>query len=390
MKTLTIQFSNIFQSILTLAFFLLMEVTTWLPLRFWAVWGGGGFIDTTQILNYSECFSAFKFGIYDANDSDCSGYIYGRTLLVFLDFLGLGLAHSFTVGIFLLFLLSIILSYCLPVKNLKDAFFYLLIVLSPPVMLLAERGNFDILMVGLVFLAGIQLSKGRVIISALIIASATLIKFYTGPLFLIVLVKSRGFRSKILVSMIAVSTAYVTLVDLSKMNQGFPRALGFGFEVWGEYLNQYSSTTGSTLRNQLLAVITFSVCVFLAIRLKFSGLFFPVSFVHQDNRNKLIANLLWLSLMSSYFLGLSFDYRLIFLAISVLLFIQSQELDGSRESYLYWMLVSILWLSFPSSGVAPIGDLLLELMIASASVSYFIYLRPRFSRSTGRGSPKAT
>ena len=175
-------------SITTLAlflFFVLMQLTTWIPLRYWHIWGGGNFIDSQLILNWSKCYETMGNYVFKSY-GDCSGYVYGSTLLKVLSFFKVSVSTTQAFGFLLMFILALSISYKMNtlVKYREDPLI-ILIVLSPPVLLLAERGNFDVLMFGLISFAGLLFARNYQVWALIPLCLATLIKFYSLPLFVI-------------------------------------------------------------------------------------------------------------------------------------------------------------------------------------------------------------
>ena len=62
-----------------------MEISTWLPLRFWKIWGGGNFIDTGQVLAFGDCYQKIGLEVYSFTSDPCTHYLYGRVLLQSLE-----------------------------------------------------------------------------------------------------------------------------------------------------------------------------------------------------------------------------------------------------------------------------------------------------------------
>lgn len=353
----------------TFAFFTFMEVSTWLPLRFWQVWGGGGFIDTEQVLRYADCFDEYGWEIYDADTVTCAGYIYGRPLLAFLTVIGFQQSlHYFLGGVFLM-ILSVILALSFPIRKKIDLILFTFLLISPPVMLLAERGNFDILILGMVLLAGFFAAANRLVLSAILISITALCKFYTAPILIVLLLISRTLRGRITIFAVIILTYASVLADLKQMQMNLPKAFGFGLSIWGEYLNEYERTKGSDLSNLVLGILVFMIVFVFVYKLKLHLVAVPIVTESKDTNVSLASFFGFVAFCSSYFLGLNFDYRLIFLIVSMLLYLRSSHGYESHGKKTLAVVFAISWLSFPSGGLAPFGDLILEVCIASILVS---------------------
>jgi hypothetical protein len=80
--------------------------------------------------------------------------------------------------------------------------------------------------------------------------------------------------------------------------------------------------------------------------------------------------------VSCYLAGMNFDYRLSFLAIPFLS--QMKSLDTSLFHPNVIFLLTVLWLSFPSGGLQPVGDLILEIGISiGIAASYILRKKSR-------------
>jgi hypothetical protein len=123
-----------------------MQLTTWIPLRYWK-YGNGKFGDSWLILSWSDCYKEIGLEVYNINYGVCSGYIYGHPLLTILSKSGLNATNAEILGYLFMLLISVCLGFIL--KNLivaQKTFVAILIFASPPLMLLVERANFDSIM----------------------------------------------------------------------------------------------------------------------------------------------------------------------------------------------------------------------------------------------------
>ena len=134
--------------------------------------------------------------------------------------------------------------------------------------------------------------------------------------------------------------------------------------IWGEYLNGYNSTQGSSIRNICIGIVVFVSLMFIGkpiLIFFFPDLKFDLGQNVLFDRIEATGSLFLLAFLSCYFLGTSFDYRLVIILLVLLKKIKSSSYVIQNE-YTIFMVV-ILWLSFPSGGLQPLGDLVLEIGI---------------------------
>jgi hypothetical protein len=242
-----------------------MQLSTWLPLRFWSAWGGGNFLDTWQVLNYSKCYESIGIQIYSSEVGNCSNYLYGRTLVQVLNQLNIGPSFTQVFGYAFLLILAFVITYVFQVEPVSDFVIISLVLLSPPILLLAERGNFDILIMFSLVIA-VQLSeKNRNIYALAVIFGATLLKYYTAPLLLLFVIY-KPTKIKLLAIPFFIISALLILRDTLITEADYPHGAGsqFGLTVWGEFLNSYNSTKGTQLRNILVSLFVFIILLFLS------------------------------------------------------------------------------------------------------------------------------
>jgi hypothetical protein len=352
-----------------------MELTTWLPLRFWRAWGGGGFIDSAQVLYYGDCYGQIGNRIFNSDEGSCSNYLYGSSLALFLDYVNLGEKHSYLVGFALALSLSFILSKIFPIKNFSEGVYYALVITSPPILLLAERGNFDTFMFTLVFIGAHFYSKNHILVSFFVIAVSVLIKFYTAPLLIFFLFRRQKLYTSVIIWPMTFFIIIVIWRDIN-LAGNFPSGTSakFGFNLWSKHLEAENKFAGNQAQSLAINTIVFIItCLvfFFFTRLKLideinlrNWLKIPL---HNSTKIKFMA----VVLITCFFAGLSFDYRLIFFVALHSLIIK--EVSERFVKRLHLFSLSILWLTFPSGGLAPIGDFLLELFVVS--VLWFATLR---------------
>lgn len=349
----------------TFGLFVILDLTKWVPLRFWGATSGEHFVDTKQILNSVACLEENS----SVQSSElCSNYVYGKSLLKSLSWLHINPAQTPFLGFLFLGLLAVALGI-VSVKSGVSHLMYLAVVLSPPVLLLAERANFDILMLTLVVFASLLSPKGRQFGSTLLLALASVFKFYTIPLmFMQAIYTKKPVIRTVIISASAVTTYLISneiLATRKLMNPtsgiSYNNGEGFGFDIWAGYLPRFKKflpldlgLAGYLFSSVILIFVIFATLLFLRLK-KIESTIYPIShdYLYRTFEYLLIVHL------SCFFAGVSIDYRLIFITTATLSYVSSTSTTGDRtaeKNLLLGLLVVALWCTYPSNGLQIIGD----------------------------------
>jgi len=345
-------------------FFIGMQLTTWLPLRYWAIWGGGNFIDSWQVLRFADCYRLIQIEVY-SDTGPCSGYLYGRPLLQFINFIGASQSNSQVIGYLLMLTLVLIFAWAkAEIQKTIPHYFLFLIMVSPPILLLAERANVDIL-IAIMILASCKLFYHNSRYLAYILTGVTVIfKFYTAPVMLLFLLLDKSNLRRIIGFFVFIICTYSALVDIRMTRTPYPDgALAqFGFSVWSKYFDLtdrkwFNYATAMTIDISILVIAGIAFFVIW----KFSGLKIIKSKFEELSSTHISFLATALIHVSCFILGTSYDYRLIYLIIATLLISGMRILQVNFLNLMNINLVCILFLSYPSGGLQPIGDFLLEI-----------------------------
>jgi hypothetical protein len=369
-------------------FFGLMQYFYWPVLRTWGIKGVLDFSDLNSVLGSADCYRLIGFRIYEYPIGHECAYNYGSWLMKTIQLLNLRESHTWLIGWFFLILVSLIIS--LLVIKLSKRFDLKLIAsmifISPPVMLLLERGNLDILIFILVLFAGYIASKDKPNLVMTILILSLLYKFYTLGLVFFHLLLLRS-RTKFLVWIVILALAtWQVLLDLGR-GPGLINIqwASFGSPVFGIYLGylgiQIPFVLSIVLGWCLLALASF---IFATERTTLKNILNSCKELQFDSRG---AYLIFMSLIIvqtfCYLFGMSFDYRLIFMATANVLLISQSQLSKRSSRILGMWTVLIMWLSFNVIPLQPLGDLLIGFM--TALYFYFILwfaqneLKPSFN-----------
>ncbi len=363
-----------FMTLLYTSFFVSMQLTNWRPIRYWNLRGDGtNFIDTEQVLNWTQCYKNVGDQIFQA-EGFCSGYIYGKIIPVLFTVIP---SNDYLVGVVgYVFLLMIAIVLGATTASLSTTPLKLLsaiVFISPPVLLLVERGNFDAVMVGLVFLAAIMLNRNRKFFAFASISLASLIKFYTLPLLLLFTFNNQRKKIRFAYLPGVFLVTYLVYEGIRNIKSSFPAdsAYKFGMSIWLRYLPaERIPFNVEVLANLVGLIIFFLVAVVVSISYKSRIWFSKNITVEEENKNVDIFNLFFLCHAVCFFSGMSYDYRLIFLAVSGIYFLSLKTSSAGVDSLVKVLLVISMWLTYPSGGLQPIGDLAICVITFLLSIEF--------------------
>jgi hypothetical protein len=335
-------------------------------LRVTGLESGALFGDLRLVLNWADCNKESGELLYKAFDPNypCSGYIYGQPLIFALNVLGIHVSMTKVIGYIFCSTIVYILTYSVNL-NRTSKLTLVLVVLSPPFALLLDRANFDTLIAFLVLLSAIAFSKKLELTAIGCLVVATLFKFYTLPILFIALALCKSVPKKILIAVTTLVIGFYVALNIQKIQSPFPNGYyaKFGFSIWGSYAEKYSSHWSSS---GLQLLINLFVSALLAIFL------FKVRKYRQastwdlelNSQYQIVAIWFLAAHVSCFVAGLSYDYRLVFIAISTLAYLSDSKIqtNGHERIVLSSLLCISLWFTFLVPEVAPIGDIALEVL----------------------------
>lgn len=299
--------------------------SNWPLIDFSGFRGSSRYIDLESILTSASCFKENDLGVYsNISNTRCAGYLYGRELIYLLQNIIWGPNVTFIIGTAVVLAGMATLSWF----ALKDEFpltLTALVIFTPGISLLYERGNFDLVVFLMVILSALLFNKQYFLTSYFVILLASMFKFYTLPLiFVIVAFMKKENRTKWFLFII---TIFVT-VHLAVQINALPKLpstwfISFGAGVFGEYLNLVNQTISNNDQIQLtgtslvgLTLVVISQAVFL----KFSSRFLDVSRIKNISTGKNVHSIgifSFIVFLSCYLTGISYDYRIIFYSIAI-------------------------------------------------------------------------
>ncbi len=344
-------------------------------------------MDSEQVLRWADCYGDVGDSIFESK-GDCSGYIYGSTLVRILNFLSLSPTNTQAMGYLFMFFLAAAIAYTLYSTTIfKASPVFFTILISPPILLLAERGNLDILMAILVITASILYSKDSQILALLPLSLASLIKFYTLPLFVLFLILNSGKKSKIFTILIGTIVFSRILQDVIMTKSNYPSEFSgqFGMSIWARYLRQLNVPEIGMFISHISGLVVFCIFAVLTILiLKKSNMLNPTLRVGQ-RKERIYFYSIFGTHLSCYSSGMSIDYRLIFLSLASLYYLSHFSKQADLDSRMILSLtVMAVWLSFPSPGLEPLGDIAIEVLTVILGVRFIQLIRLDLKAQNGQ------
>lgn len=351
------------------AIFLFLQSTGWPLLVRWQIKGHLNYIDLNSVLGSADCFRVIGFDIYNYPIGHECAYNYGSWLMRIISFIGLGENHTNLVGSIFIVAISFLLAFIMSRVPLRRTtlLFGLLMFISPPIMLLLERGNIDSLIFILIWIAAVVFSPGRPHASLALVVLSALFKFYTVGLAALLVFSVRS-KYSVIVWMSAVVIAIAQILSDFSSGPGFINTewTSFGAPVFGIYF-KYLDIDIPYLLSLLIG------CLLLVIAIWFiSRSWSPFSKLYSDLIKTSLSSIysyhlfIFFSVVHStcYILGMNFDYRLIMLSISNFILLSQAKLESATKLTIGLSTVFIMWTSYNLQISQPIGDALIGVTTA--------------------------
>ena len=373
-------------SLYFLCFFGAQYFSDWRLLKISGIKGGNDFGDLGSVLQWSDCFKDIGSSVYDLNDGLCGRFNYGSALLQVFNLLGVNASQTNFWGLVSGVIFCISLGFlALMLVSIKAAnpIVVGLVLSSPPIWLLLERGNIDVLIFLLLVVSSFLISKGFDRVAIAIIAITALFKFYTLPLLLILAVTSKSKKSRVASLIVFLMVVPLIAIDYFKIQSDFPSGwfVSFGAPVIGFWINEIGAQFGLSwlhiggLAGHALGLIVFVITTaILRIFSNSASGNLPAS-NYQELEKKEIEPLfviLGSVFVICYLLGMNYDYRLIFVAVSGLTLIAKTQ-QTSLEVKLQYLLVLGLWLTTFSFGLQNFSFFLFMLIQFVGDISLGIF-----------------
>jgi hypothetical protein len=358
------QFQIFFHCFFFFAFFAFQQISGWKVLSISGWKADVNFLDLGLVVNSSQCYQTIGSAVYKIDSAGNCAYIYGSSLLRILNIFNIETKNTYILGWLFIALISVLLGVVTSVgfspKSKIVRIFSALVFLSPPVMLLLERGNFDVLMIFILFLSSLAHAKNYTATSIALICLASLFKFYTLPIAFVLLLFLKNKFSVVFGLVTTLTTTFIVLLDLNKIEHSFPSSLSgaFGNQLLGSYFEIAGFDLTRIVRDAIGVILLILVLIILP-RIRYLKRIFPIALNHQSPQARLyfiIEVFFFAAFFCCYFAGISYDYRLIFLQIATFLEIARLYNLGYLTLGLQLLLLIISWFSFNLIYLQPISD----------------------------------
>lgn len=350
--------------LVSIASFLALYLSKWKPLKIQGIGGGHNYADLTSVLNAARCYTEIGSDVYSATDR-CA-FQYGLFLLRIINTLQLSNLPPLLLGGFFFAVVAIFLSVVGTTSSIsrKHAAISLLILLSPGPWLLFERGNLDLLIIILIVAMSYLVNTRFSLVGAFLLIAASLMKFYTFPLLFMYIIFEKNKWNRVAITLASIAIIPLIVSDiLSAQSHPNPMFAAFGLPLPGLWINFFAWRFDFDITLSILAQYVVGLLVFLFAFLlyrfstsasRFRSLEKEVKFVSRVEKN--VFYLFSTTYVVCFLAGSNFDYRLIFLAVSLILFNKACTKSMQSTAFLV-MELAALWLTyfyFGATGAIPV------------------------------------
>ncbi len=350
------------------------------PLRFWDM--------NSALVKWPNCFHNWGLKTFstEANMQNLQGECWGFNYGVFSMPLYNGLAwvsQNAFLWVFLFSLVSFLLIVLISPKTLGSHLFLFITIVSPPVTLLFESGNPDIINVLLCLVAGLALAHKKETIFVLCVSIVSLHKFYgiaVYILFFFGLIKIEKLVKSILLFLIMGTVAIVIFYQVYFIGlQKFVDAATnhYGISIWDNYLGKIGVVVDEKIIVFVgLATLLLGAAILIKIRAQ--------RFIEKEKLNsaKIVSIVFYLIFLFSYMVVNNVDYRLIFLCTALIL--DSEHVLNKTGLFKIYQVLIVVSLYFvypfgyselpPGVPIQVLGDISLHIvaMFCLARVFYLL------------------
>ncbi len=333
----------------------MMYLSSWWPLRLQNVGGGHSYEDLKFVLQYVEC----NFGNKEVSLKDCPvvSYQYGMVLLKLFKFIHITQIPLTIIGA--LIIISLLLAfYYLIIAIQPRSLLIFIYITSPALWLLFERGNIDSLIFILLFFATLTLSTKLEALGVFLIALSALIKFYTLPILLVLPFILKNKITKIFSVIVFAALVPVVFTNIRNIETfPFPMFTAFGSPAPGLWLNFFSWRFNlgfklSDFESHVLGLSIFIITTLLLLSSKTlqNKIDLKTVAISHDRTSKLCI-IFTTTYLVTYLAGMNFDYRLIYLIASLILYSKvNTELFTNKLFQIF--AITSLWMTYFFFGFA--------------------------------------
>ena len=338
------------------------------------------FGDLKYVLDRADCsrdIGRLVFADYQL-DPVCNDFIYGYPLLKFFEFFNVRSQDYVTYGIVSMLLFSIVAAFFIAnLTKLSQKFLVFTCLFSPPIILLIERANIDTFICLLIILSIFLLKHNFSYLAITVISIISSFKFYPSSLVLyyIFFVKNNWKRVTLIpIFALVLASIIYDLLNISKLPWDARNM--FGNIIWGEYFVYLIDGKNSHANYVLgtgIGILLLALPIFIIFRSQ--RIMDQLKFKANSDDLFWYKNLFYINgivFFSCYFIGLSVDYRLIYLAAPILCAIELCKFTSAFKGCVVALLIFSLFASYNVGVFQVFGDMAILLLTA---ILFLIFIK---------------
>ena len=330
------------------------------------------FPDLKTILTGIDCDSVKKIGEKISCDTENDVIWNYPTFLLHLRFLGINSKFTFLIGILMMLIFAFVLILFTKLTHIQRIFLMFL-AFSPPLLLVVNRGNFDLIILCCLVIVGFLLNRNQkygLELSYLLVFFAAMLKFYAIfalPLLLLLNKKIKNYFYFIITSSIFLMLSYKDILVLNKY-VGRDMSGSFGLPVFISHLN------GNL--NSDLSLFTIGGVIFMLVFCYYLYFFkTKISNLRIESYDNFIFIILSFTFICAWLLSSNYYYRLVLLIFVIPFYFH--EKSSKLENYLGITCFLSFFLSYRTFGL--ILNILLIPIIVFNIIIIAKFLRKRTS-----------
>jgi len=352
-------------------------------------WGFPIFWDTKQVMVSSDCLRSASSYYFSSHEVTLCNYLYGDWLAKGISFLGLSASSSQIVGWVQTLAITAIFALMAGKysescsSRLESWLVPSLVLLSPPILLLLERANFDILIFCFVLAGCLGMNTKLWPVSGLLLLLCAEFKFYPLVSLIAIFYFADKKSKRIFLGVVTALAILQVSIELAIKHLHVPDAVGYSFGIhslglWWNYFEGFLNfkVSLSPLWITFLGYTALVLCV--KIMRSLSGVK-PRALLHYDTQDSnlkfnmpLVTYVFGVTLVGCYLAGENLDYRFVFIAPFVLSIGSSRVFENKSRIRFMALAISVLWLSFGTVNIGKylgvmgqfLGDVLTTFLIA--------------------------
>lgn len=290
------------------------------------------------------------FSVYSQIEASetCKGFTYGTTLIILLSILPINLEFyvgvALAVGVFSVFALGFYLTTSYRMTFWQKVLLTV-VIFSPGTYLLFERGNLDLQILLLVLMAAALFARGIYLPAYFVLLFATLLKFYTLPLVVLVSLLAKNVRDRILSTVLTSLTLAWVIFDYSRgpILQVYG-PLQFGYPVLDHYF-EWLEISVQLLPSVIGFLAPWLVWALLVLTERKAGDLYQTKL--RKSLDALEGDYAFIftavTFCAMFFVGLNYDYRLIFVAVAGVGLILKLKVSRGIKAALWILLLIAVW-----------------------------------------------